>query len=220
MSIFNKLIGETVELSISGKKNITGILIDIGSDIIVIYDGKQYLYVSKMHIHRLNSTDYETEIEKPEILPIGSEEESYSLRKVLMNAKGLFSEVFITSNQSIHGYITNIMNDYFIFYSPVYKIMLVPMQHLKWLIPYHVNERPYTLSDEELPLVPFQMSLARTFSEQCKKYEDKLVIFDLGIDPNKIGKLVKMDNSQIQLTIGRNETVFINIQHIKTLHLP
>lgn len=220
MSIFNKLIGETVELSISGKKNITGILIDIGSDIIVIYDGKQYLYVSKMHIHRLNSTDYETEIEKPESLPIGSEEESYSLRKVLMNAKGLFSEVFITSNQSIHGYITNIMNDYFIFYSPVYKTMLVPMQHLKWLIPYHVNERPYTLSDEELPLVPFQMSLARTFSEQCKKYEDKLVIFDLGIDPNKIGKLVKMDNSQIQLTIGRNETVFINIQHIKTLHLP
>jgi len=221
LSIFNKLIGETIELSISGNKKITGMLIDIGTDIIVIYDGEQYLYVPKMHIHRINSsTDYETEIEKPESLPIGSEEDSCSLRKVLMNAKGLFSEVFITSNQSIHGYITNIMNDYFIFYSPVYKMMLIPMHHLKWLIPYKVSERPYTLSNEELPLVPFQTSLARTFSEQCKKYEDKLVIFDLGVDPNKIGKLVKMDNSQIQLTIGRNKTVFINIQHIKTLHLP
>lgn len=220
MSIFNKLIGETVELSISGNKTVTGILIDIGSDIIVIYDGKQYLYVPKIHIHRINSTDIETDIEKPESLPIGSEEESYSLRKVLMNAKGLFAEVFITSNQSIHGYITTIMNDYFTFYSPVYNIMLIPMQHLKWLIPYHMGERPYTLSNEELPLVPFQMSLARTFSEECKKYKDKLVIFDLGNDPNKIGKLVSMDNSQIQLTIGRNETVFINIQHIKTLHLP
>jgi hypothetical protein len=221
LSIFNKLIGETVELSISGNKKITGILIDIGSDIIVIYDGDQYIYVPKLHIHRINSSmDYETEIEKPESLPIGSEEEIYSFRKVLMNAKGLFSEVFITNNQSIHGYITNIMNDYFIFYSPVYKMILIPMHHLKWLIPYKESERPYTLSNEELPLVPLQMSSARTFTEQCKKYEGKLVIIDLGIDSKKVGKLVKMDNSQIQLTIERNKTVFINVQHIKTLHLP
>ncbi|MFD1358764.1 DUF2642 domain-containing protein [Fictibacillus halophilus] len=221
MSIFNKFIGETVELSISGNKRITGIVIDIGSDIIVVYDGDQFIYIPKMHIHHISSMiDNETEIEKPKSVPINFEEETISLRKILMNAKGLFSEVFITSNQSIHGYITNIMNDYFIFYSPVYKMMLIPLQHLKWLIPYKESERPYTLSNEELPLVPFKMTLARTFTEQCKKYEGKLVIFDLGKDPNKIGKLVKMDNSQLQLTIERNKNVFLNIQHIKTLHLP
>jgi hypothetical protein len=221
LSIYNRFIDETVELSISGKKSITGIVIDIGSDIIVVYDGEQFIYIPKMHIHLIsNSTDNETEIEKPKSVPINFEEDTISFRKILMNAKGLFSEVFITSNQSIHGYITNIMNDYFIFYSPVYKMMLIPMQHLKWLIPYKESERPYTLSNEELPLVPFNMTLARTFTEQCKKYEGKLVIFDLGKDPNKIGKLVKMDNGQLQLTIERNKNVFLNIQHIKTLHLP
>jgi hypothetical protein len=221
LSIYNKFIGKTVELSISGKNRIIGMMIDIGSDIIVVYDGEQFIYVPKMHIHCINSsTENETEIEKPKSVPINFEEESISFRKILTNAKGLFSEIFITSNQSIHGYITNIMNDYFIFYSPVYKMMLIPMHHLKWLIPYKESERPYTLTNEELPLVPFNLTLARTFTEQCKKYEGKLVIFDLGKDPNKIGKLIKVDHNQLQLTIGRNKSVYLNIQHIKTLHLP
>lgn len=221
MSIYNNFIGETVELSISGNKSITGMMIDIGSDVIVIYDGEDFFYIPKMHIHRINSSsDYGTDIEKPGISPIDLVDETYSLRKVLTNAKGLFSEVFITSDQSIHGYITNILNDYFIFYSPIYKMMLIPMNHLKWLIPYKESERPYTLSNEELPLVPVTLTSARTFTEQCKKYEGKLVIFDLGKDPNKIGKLIKVDHNQLQLTIGRNKSVYLNIQHIKTLHLP
>ncbi|MCM3718198.1 DUF2642 domain-containing protein [Fictibacillus phosphorivorans] len=221
MSIYNRYIGKTVNLTISGNKSITGIIIDIGTDIIVVFDGEQFIYIPKVHIHLINnSIDDEEEIKKPKNTPIIFEEETISFRKILTNAKGLFSEVFITSNQSIHGYITNIMNDYFVFYSPVYKMMLIPMQHLKWLIPYKESERPYTLSNEELPLVPINMTLARTFTEQCKKYEGKLVIFDLGKDPNKIGKLVKMDNGQLQLTIERNRNVLLNIQHIKSLHLP
>ena len=221
LSLYNNYIGETVELSISDKKSITGMLIDIGKDIIVIYDGKNFIYIPKIHIHRINcTTDVELNIIKPESFPLGIEEYSFSLRKVLKNYKVIFSEDFITNNQSIHGYITNIMNYYFILYSPVYKMMLIPMHHLKWLIPYQENERPYSLSNQELPLVPIQTSLARTFTEQCKKYEEKLVIIDLGMDVNKIGQLVRMDNSQIQLTIGRNKTVFLNVHHIKTLHLP
>lgn len=221
MSIFNNFVEETVDLFISGNKSITGIMIDIGSDVIVIFDGEDFIYIPKLHIHRINTnTEYETEIKKPENSPIDLVDETYSLRKVLTNAKGLFSELFITSNQSIHGYITNIMNDYFIFYSPVYKMMLIPMNHLKWLIPYKESERPYTLSNEELPLVPLNTALARTYTEQLKKYEGKLVIFDLGKDPNKIGKLVKVDQNQLQLITGRNKSMHLNIQHIKTLHLP
>jgi hypothetical protein len=210
-----------VELSISGKKTITGMLIDFGSDILVLYDGERFIYLPKMHVHSINhSFDYYTEILKPESMPIISDEDSLSLRKVLTNAKGLFSEIFITNHQSIHGYITSVLNDYFVFYSPVYKMMLIPLHHLKWLIPYKDSQRPYDLSNEELPLVPHQVPLARSFSEQCKKFEGKLVIFDLGKDSKKIGKLVKIENNQIQLTINRNETVIINVQHIKSVHLP
>jgi hypothetical protein len=222
LSIFNHLIGKTVKLSISEKKTLTGRVIDFGSDILVIYDGENFIYLPKMHIHFINHNyDPYAEINKPDHVPTITEEETLSLRKVLSNAKGIFSEIFITSNVSIHGYITNVMNDYFVFYSPVYKTMLIPLHHLKWLIPYKDSERPYELSNEELPLSPHQQGpLARSFTEQCKKYEGKLVIFDLGKDSNKIGKLVKIENNQIQLTIKRNETVFINVQHIKTVHLP
>ncbi|WNB92888.1 DUF2642 domain-containing protein [Bacillus sp. NEB1478] len=224
MSIFNQLIGKTVKLSVSGNKGskaITGMLIDYGSDIVVLFNGERYIYLPKLHIQSINHCyDIEMEISRPDSIPIASDEETLSLRKVLMNAKGLFSEIFITSNLSIHGYITNILNDYFIFYSPVYKMMLIPLHHLKWLTPYEDSERPYDLSNEELPLLPFHVPMARTFTEQCKKYEGKLVIFDLGKDSNRIGKLVKIENNQIQLTVGRNETVFINVQHIKTIHLP
>ncbi|MDR7072960.1 DUF2642 domain-containing protein [Fictibacillus barbaricus] len=224
MSIFNQLLGKTVRLTISGNKGskgITGMLIDYGSDIVVLFNGERYIYLPKIHIQSINHfNDFEIEIKKPDSIPIAPDEETLSLRKVLMNAKGLFSEIFITSNLSIHGYITNVLNDYFIFYSPVYKMMLIPLHHLKWLTPYDDNERPYDLSNEELPLLPYHIPMARSFTEQCKKYEGKLVIFDLGIDSNRIGKLVKIVNNQIQLTVGRNETVFINVQHIKTVHLP
>ena len=86
----------------------------------------------------------------PSTKPI--ETEAISYRKILMTAKGMFVKVYVTENKSIHGYISSIMNDYFIFYSPAYKAMFVSMDHLKYLIPYPPITTPYSL--DNLPLNP------------------------------------------------------------------
>ncbi|MEH7255626.1 DUF2642 domain-containing protein, partial [Neobacillus niacini] len=43
-------IGTYIKLEISGNKPISGILIDIGSDLWVIYNGYDYLYIPTVHI--------------------------------------------------------------------------------------------------------------------------------------------------------------------------
>ncbi|TCP24507.1 hypothetical protein EV207_1244 [Scopulibacillus darangshiensis] len=221
MEHFRNFIGETVEVVMSGNHYINGILIDNGPDIIVIYDGDDFLYIPLIHIQFINfNNSEEYDFEKPEDVPIGDKDDSISLRKVLNNAKGIFTEVFVTSNQSIHGYVTSVMNDYLVFFSPVYKEIFIPLNHIKWLMPYNISERPYALNKEEFPITPSNIPLARTFAQQCKKYIGQIVIFDLGNNPNKIGKLVKVDDSQIELIIARNQSIFTNINHVKTVHLP
>ncbi len=206
----------------SGNLVISGILIDTGSNIVVIYDGEDFLYIPLIHVHYINfNCENDTgEISKPDEDPIGNQEDSISLRNTLNNAKGVFTEIFVTSNQSIHGYVTNVMNDYFVFFSPVHKTLYVPLQHLKWLKPYKQSHRPYSLDNEELPLIPTSTPLSRTFEEQCKRNIGKAAVFDLGKDPNKIGKLIKIENGQIELVLARNQTIYTNLQHVKTLHFP
>ncbi|WLD94714.1 DUF2642 domain-containing protein [Alkalihalobacillus sp. AL-G] len=221
MSAFVKFIGENVELTTSGNIKLSGILIDTGSNIIVLFDGKDFLYIPLVHVHFINfNCDSDSEILKPDEVPIGNQRETISLRNILNNAKGVFTEIFVTSNQSIHGYVTNVMNDYFVFFSPVHKTLYVPLQHLKWLKPYSQSHRPYSLDNEELPLIPTNTPLSRTFEEQCKRNLGKAAVFDLGKDPNKIGKLIKIDNGQIELVLARNQTIYTNLQHVKTVHFP
>ncbi|MCF6409416.1 DUF2642 domain-containing protein [Pseudalkalibacillus salsuginis] len=222
MNKYKRYIGERVELTLSGKNRIKGILIDTGSNIVVIYDGKDYLYVPLVHVQNLhfNCKDEEP-IPEPTEFPMWSEEEdTISLRKILNNAKGIFTEIFVTSNQSIHGYVVNVMNDYFTFFSPVHKTLYIPLQHLKWLIPYNHQHRPYSLGSTELPLTPSNVPSSRTFEEQCKKHVGKVAVFDLGMHPYKIGKLVNIEDGQLEIIVARNQTIYLNIQHIKTVQFP
>ncbi|WP_085524167.1 DUF2642 domain-containing protein [Tuberibacillus sp. Marseille-P3662] len=223
MNSYKVYRGELVELSLSGHIHFSGMLIDTGPDIMVIYNGHDFIYIPIIHIQYVNF-EYENknnnDIAKPDDIPIGDRQASISFRKILNNAKGIFTEIYVTGQQSIHGYITNIMNDYFVFYSPVYKTMFIPLHHLKFLKPYNSHERPYALDNEELPLTPSTVSLSRTFEEQCKKYIGKITIFDMGHDPTKIGKLTKIENSQIELVIARQQAISINSNHVKSLHFP
>ncbi|MDP4164419.1 MAG: DUF2642 domain-containing protein, partial [Bacillota bacterium] len=179
MNGLEKFIGKEVELEISGKTIFNGILIDLGLDMTVIFDGKKFLYIPLIHLHSIKEK-IEIEIfeKPPQILPIQNPTETnLSYRKTLNNAKGQFLEIFVTGNRSIHGYITSVMNDYIVFYSPVYKTMFISMQHLKWLTPYYNQLTPYTLSKENLPVVPSSIPILRTFEEQLQKYVGKLVVF-------------------------------------------
>lgn len=216
---FSPYIGEKITLSISGGKMIKGMLIDIGTDILVLYDGTNYLYVPFNHVHNIGILqNSELDILPPTDGPNFDYDQDISYRKILASAKGMFTEIFVTSNQPLHGYVISIMNNYFVFYSPVYKTMLISLNHLKWLIPYTVNQRPYGLTNEDLPFKPVPFSLARTFEKQMEKHEGELVVFNIGDQPNVIGKLMNVQDNIIHLVTARETSVYLNFHHIKTLH--
>jgi hypothetical protein len=220
MSDLRQLVGKQVKVEISGKNSCKGILIDLGLDILVLYNGQQYLYIPLVHVQHLEfDSSPDEEIENPNQVPFGHQTESISYRKILEHAQGRFVEIYVTGNKSIHGYITSLMDDYFVFYSPVYKTMYISLNHLKWLIPYQSNVVPYSI--QSLPFHPSPVTLSRTVKEICKKFKGKLVIFDLGDHPNKTGLLNKMDtnNHMIELVIANGETIYWNLQHLKTISL-
>jgi len=221
---FSDLMGKNIEIEISGGYFYSGILVDSGLDIIVLYVGRTgtFLYIPSVHIQRIkeskkeeNSTYYEPPSEKP----LESESQVISFRRILTNAKGKFVEVYVTGNKAIHGYLTSIMNDYFVFYSPVYKTVFISMNHVKWLIPYPENATPYSLDGKFLPVNPAKIPLARSFDEQCKKLENQLVVIDGGNSSEKIGLLKKAVNRRLTLITAERETVYRNLEHVKTIYL-
>jgi hypothetical protein len=220
---FVDLIGKKIEVEISGGVFHKGILIDSGVDIIVLYQGStnSYLYIPFVHVQRLKETIIEEEdtaynptSEKP------IETDVISFNKALTIAKGMFIKVYVTGNKSIHGYLTNIMNDYIAFNSPVYKTMYISINHVKWIIPYPPNKTPYSLNNANLPFTPVTTPLAITFDEQLKKFENELVIIDGGENTEKIGLLQKVRNNKVILITAEGETVYRNIEHIKSIQLP
>ena len=220
---FIDLIGKTIEVEISRDHFLKGTLLDSGLDIIVMYDHKNqnFLYIPFVHVKKLKETILVKEdfsFQPPSERPI--ETDPISFRKALMIAKGLFVQVYVTGNKSIHGYLTSIMNDYFVFHSPVYKTMFIAMKHVKWLIPYPPNATPYSLNNENLPLQPVSTPLARSFDEQLKKFENQLVIIDGGENTEQIGLLQKVQHNKVILITAERETVYRNIEHIKTIQLP
>ena len=220
---FIDLIGKTIEVEISRDIFLKGTLLDSGLDIIVMYDDKNqhFLYIPIVHVQKLKETILDKEdpsYQPPSERPI--ETDLISFRKALMIAKGLFVQVYVTGNKSIHGYLTSIMNDYFVFHSPVYKTMFIAMKHVKWLIPYPPNATPYSLNNEDLPLMPVSTPLARSFDEQLKKFENQLVIIDGGENTEQIGLLQKVRNNKVILITAEREMVYRNIEHIKTIQLP
>lgn len=192
-------------------------------DVIVLYDGRtnSFLYIPFVHIQRLKEITIQEEdtfTTPPSEKPI--ETDSISFRKILTNAKGMFVQVYVTGNKSIHGYLTSIMNDYFVFHSPAYKSMFISMHHVKWLIPYPPNTTPYSLDNQNLPLKPVSTPLARSFEEQLKKLQNQLIIIDGGDNPEKIGLLQTVRNNKMTLVNANGEILFRNLEHIKTIQLP
>ena len=220
---FIDLIGKTIEVEISRDILLKGTLLDSGLDIIVMYDDKNqhFLYIPFVHVQKLKETilgEEDSSYQPPSERPI--ETDPISFRKALMIAKGLFVQVYVTGNKSIHGYLTSIMNDYFVFHSPVYKTMFIAMKHVKWLIPYPPNATPYSLNNENLPYQPVSTPLARSFDEQLKKFENQLVIIDGGENTEQIGLLQKVRNNKVILITAEREMVYRNVEHIKTIQLP
>ncbi len=228
MEALTQYMGKVVHLEGSGKFQIVGYLIDLGEDIVVIHNGRQYIYLPFKHIHtvRLATLDddwmqlQQLEDEFDEGNSIDTNHGSISYRQILKNAKGMFLECYITGDHTIHGYITEIQDDYFVFYSPVYHTLFISMDHLKYLIPYYPGVTPYSVDKAYLEVDPIDLPLADSFIHLFKQLEGKFVVLDLGANPNKIGFFKKITNGLIQLVTANGEVFHWNIKHIKTLHLP
>lgn len=50
MNELNKNIGENIYVKLIGEKRFKGVLIDVGNDIVVLYNGQDYVYISLYHI--------------------------------------------------------------------------------------------------------------------------------------------------------------------------
>lgn len=220
--ILQGLIGEAVVVEISGKKMINGSIIDVGTDTIVMYNGLDYFYIPIVHIQHINLDEdntYESDYANPDSTAIHNTEENneWSLRKVLTEAKGIFVEIYVTGSQPIHGYITSIMNNYFVFQSPVYKTMYITINHLKFLIPYPQNQRPYGLEEHNFPVQMTNLLLARTFDVQMEKFKGQIIILNSGEKEHYIGRLINIAGPIVELQNARSKPILINLQHIKTL---
>ncbi len=221
MNQLDQYLNNFVSIELSGKIKVFGMLVDYGLDILVINSGEHYRYIPLMQVQnmRISTNSQFQEISNDKML-IDSQTDKISFRNILNNAKGLFTEIFVSGNQSIHGYVTSILNNYFVFYSPVYKTMFIALHHLKWLTPYNRTSTPYTLGDEHLPVHPAKMVLPRTFEEHLKKLEGRIVVFDIGDNPHKIGLLQKIENNLLELVTGEGQRIMWNIQHLKAVYTP
>ncbi|MGV4322633.1 DUF2642 domain-containing protein [Bacillus mojavensis] len=224
MKGLNQFLDTDVEVVISGDTRFVGTLIDIGQDIFVIFDGCNYLYIPLLHLHQMNKA-INTNTEKPILIDpedtmMEAENNSFSYRNTLNKVKGKFIEIYVTGDRSIHGYVTSVLNDYIVFFSPVFKTLFISMHHLKWFTPYSTEQTPYTLDNAQLPVVPSSVSLVRNFEEQIKKYVGQLVIFDMGEVPEKVGLLKDVSNNIIELINASGESIIWKLNHLKTMHLP
>lgn len=221
MTLFEPFLGTTIEIHLSGEIRYKGLLIDIGKELLVLFNKKDYIYIPINHIQKiLPVLEIENEDEEPSASPFDELEEGISLRKLLTNAKGVFVELQVARHQVVHGYITNVLNDYFVFHSPVFQTMFISFQHLKALIPYEKTQIPFGLNLKSLPVKPSQLSLARTLEEQLKKSIGQIVVFDLGDSASKIGKVQSIDSNLIELITARETQTIVNLRHLKTVHFP
>ncbi|MCG7318658.1 MULTISPECIES: DUF2642 domain-containing protein [Brevibacillus] len=221
MEPISPFINQFVEVALPEEKQIMGKVMDQGIDILVLYDGTRYIYVPWIHVKSIRqvTTDLVNALEIQDS-PIFLNKEALSYRNILNNAKGLFIEIHVTGKHSLHGYVTTILNNYLVFYSPIFKTMFISLHHLKWLIPYSRSITPFSLSSHHLPIKPSQFPLSRSFEEQMKRLEGELTILDTGDDPHKIGIVSRLENNLLELTNANGDRTSWNVQHIKTIHLP
>lgn len=217
MGSLNSYLDQNMELEVSGDKVLQGKLVDVGTDITVLFNGKDYLYIPFMHVQHFWSNQDNNEVyEETGAKPFDTT--TLSVRSVLTTAKGLYLEIRVAGKQSVHGYVIGVQSDYIIFYSPVFKTMYIPLQHLKWLIPYQTWETPYSLENKMMPVNPSNLSSARSFDVQLQKLIDKVVVFDLGLVERRIGRLKKVEPNFIHLVSAKGDVILINVNHIKCVH--
>ena len=212
---------DIVKIEITGNKVQKGSIIDSSKDLLVIFNGDDFIYIPFEHILTIVvDEDKDNEIPNPSEPPsiISTDDnKDLTLKTVLTQAKERFVEIYISGSQSLHGYISEIKNDYFIFHSPIYKTVFIAIDHLKWLIPYATDERPYQLEIEQLRMEKLVDNLPTTFYSLISNMKGKLIIFNLDEKNKHIGKLNDVKGKLIELQPAKSSLQYVNLVHIKTV---
>jgi hypothetical protein len=215
------MVGKQVSVQLSGNNALNGILIDFGEDVLVLFNGKHYFYIPITHIHLIQlNTNTEDYVELPSDTTFLDKQGTLTYRKVLNEAKGIFTEISVNGNHSFHGQITDVLNNYLTFNSPIYKNLFISIDHVKWLIPYNQNTTPYTINMENPNLPSSTMSLKSSLEEQLKTKVGNLVVLDKGTNQLKSGLLKQVQNNMASIVVANGETVYINLNHVKFIQFP
>ncbi|WP_226536483.1 DUF2642 domain-containing protein [Fictibacillus halophilus] len=216
MNHFSRMLNKQIKLKITGH-SFKGILTDFGNDILVLFDGQKFFYIPLLHVQKAVLIEGDDQdIIKPEAMPFPQDDSPISYRSILTNAKGLYTQVYVIGKKTLHGTIIHVLSDYLVLYSPVYKLIYIPLAHLKWLTLYEQNTSPYSVRIE----LPDTSSLSRSFEEQLKKFEGKIAVFDMGEDPDKIGLIKNGKGNLIELINANGEAVYFKLNHVKSVYLP
>jgi len=215
-------VKEFVEIELSGKKFLKGILIDKSSEIVVLFDGSKFIYISVEHIQQLifngnNEDNLQAPLDSQSVF-VRKNNVDLTLAHILSQARSMYIEIYVVGNQSLHGTISTILNDYFVFHSPIYKTMLIPVQHLKWLIPHTQEQLPYGLAEADFLKQSTNQSFLPDFKNQIAKMKNELVVINLGEKSNHIGKINSLQERMIELQTANINPTLLNVQHIKTIH--
>ncbi|MFJ8264318.1 DUF2642 domain-containing protein [Rummeliibacillus sp. NPDC094406] len=210
---------EIAKIEISGGKFLKGSIIEISNEIVVLFNGTDYLYIPIDHIQNLKvNNDNEDQIDEPTEPPsINKDKEELTLTQVLIQAQGMYIEIFATGKLSLSGYISNIMDDFIVFQSPIYKSQYIAIKHLKWLIPYSSNKRPYELAEKTFDILPYNGPLSNTLESQVEKMKNKLVVINNGEETHYIGKLNNVVGKIVEIKTARSTSAYINMDHFKTI---
>lgn len=217
MTIFAEFLGKELILDLPGAKQ-DGLLVDLGMDIAVLYNEQAYVYIPTAHIRhcRLKPKDNGEPTHSPINTPMKNKG-TFSYREILKRAKDLFIEIAVLGNATAYGYISEILEDYFVFLSPIYKTMLIPLEHLKWLALLSQQQTYYSLSKQDLKNLPQVGPFATTFQGQLESLVGNFLTLDLNNEPLKNGLLKDVTGRYLQLITAREELVLYSLKHIQVV---
>ncbi|MBB4825448.1 hypothetical protein HNO89_002682 [Sporosarcina luteola] len=211
-----------VAIEVSGRKQITGTVIEVGKDLVVLCNGIDFIYIPLAHIQNSRIDDgIENLIEvptDPQNVVIPEDGEDVTLLNVLQQSLGKGVEIYVTGRHSLFGYITEILDDYFVFWSPLHTNLFVKLSHLKWLIPYPPTHKFYGMVDATSLLQVKKENNARTFQEKVQGLKNRIVMINGGDSQKQIGKLNDVKDQFIEIQTAKMRSAYLNIEHIKTIH--
>jgi hypothetical protein len=97
--------------------------------------------------------------------------------------------------------------------------MAININHVKWLALREQNQTFYSKGRKDLQVQDTLTALAApTFEQQLNKMIGNLIVFDMGLESNKIGLVVSINGDFIELISANEETHLLHINHIKMFH--